>query len=68
MIDYIHQRISCPHCGHLTSVELDASQGDQVFYEDCKACCHPIHLRLYRDEVHDRLRLFVEGDDNEQWC
>ena len=49
MIEYISKRIVCPHCGHHTRVELDASQGDQEFYEDCMACCNPIHLRLDRD-------------------
>ena len=40
MIEYTSKRIVCPHCGHHTRVELDASQGDQEFYEDCMACCN----------------------------
>jgi len=27
MIEYTSKRIVCPHCGHHTRVELDASQG-----------------------------------------
>ena len=62
MIEYTSKRIVCPHCGHHTRVELDASQGDQEFYEDCMACCNPIHLRLHRDEARDCLQLFVDAD------
>ena len=43
MIEYTSKRIVCPHCGHHTRVELDASQGIREFYEDCMACCNPIH-------------------------
>ncbi|MGK4473177.1 CPXCG motif-containing cysteine-rich protein [Aeromonas molluscorum] len=65
MLDYINKRIVCPHCGHHTQVALDASQGDQEFYEDCMACCNPIHLRLHKDEVRDRLQLMVDADDEQ---
>ncbi|BDA13748.1 CPXCG motif-containing cysteine-rich protein [Aeromonas caviae] len=65
MIEYTSKRIVCPHCGHHTRVELDASQGDQEFYEDCMACCNPIHLRLHRDEARDCLQLFVDADDEQ---
>lgn len=65
MIQYAYKRIACPHCGHSTQVELDASLGDQEFFEDCLVCCNPIHLRLHRDELFDRLQLFVDAD-NEQ--
>ena len=38
MRDYITKTIVCPHCGYHTSIELDASQGDQDYYEECMAC------------------------------
>lgn len=41
MIEYTSKRIVCPHCGHHTRVELDASQGDQEFYEDCRLAATP---------------------------
>ncbi|KUE79203.1 hypothetical protein ATO46_06805 [Aeromonas schubertii] len=65
MITYTSKRIVCPHCGHHTVVELDASQGDQDYYEDCMACCNAIHLRLHKDEERDRLQLFVDSDDEQ---
>ena len=65
MRDYTTKTIVCPHCGHHTPIELDASQGDQEFYEECMACCNPIHLRLHRDEQRDRLQLYVDADDEQ---
>ena len=47
MRDYISKTIVCPHCGHHTSVDIDASQGDQDFYEECMACYNDIHLHLH---------------------
>ena len=67
MIEYISKCIVCPNCGHHTRVELDASQGDQEFYEDCMACCNPIHLRLHRDDARDCLQLFVDADDEQMF-
>ncbi|WP_026972399.1 CPXCG motif-containing cysteine-rich protein [Aliagarivorans marinus] len=65
MKDYLAKNIRCPNCGHHTSVELDASNGDQEFYEDCHVCCHSIHCRLERDELSDKLRLYVDADDEQ---
>jgi len=65
MKDYIIKTIVCPNCGYHTPVELDASAGDQDFYEDCMACCNPIHLHLHRDEANDRIQVFVDADDEQ---
>ncbi len=65
MRDYMNRTIVCPHCGFHTAVELDASQGDQEYYEECQACCNPIHLRLHCDEMHNRLQLYVDADDEQ---
>ncbi len=65
MRDYITKTIVCPHCGYHTSIELDASQGDQDYYEECMACYNDIHLHLHRDELHDRLQVFVDADDEQ---
>ena len=40
------ERITCPHCGHHIFVELDPSEGDQDYYEECPACCCEIHLNM----------------------
>ncbi|WP_410723347.1 CPXCG motif-containing cysteine-rich protein, partial [Burkholderia sp. SIMBA_042] len=40
MKDFLSQRIACPHCGHHIHLDLDASMGDQDYYEECSACCN----------------------------
>ena len=59
------KRISCPHCGHHIFVSLDASNGDQDMYEDCAACCNPIHLNMHIDYAHNKLELHVDSDDEQ---
>ncbi|MBV7316874.1 CPXCG motif-containing cysteine-rich protein [Shewanella sp. NIFS-20-20] len=58
------QIISCPHCGHHLHIDVDMSQGDQDYYDDCRVCCHPIHFNLHVDEVHRTLELHVSADDD----
>ena len=63
MINYYEASISCPVCGKLTDVSLDASNGDQDFYEDCSQCCHPIHIKLHANEMTIHLEVMVNSDD-----
>ncbi|KPM78510.1 CPXCG motif-containing cysteine-rich protein [Pseudoalteromonas lipolytica] len=65
MKDQYTQRISCPHCGHHIHVALDASDGDQDYYEDCAACCNPIHLNMHIDYARNKLELHVDSDDEQ---
>ncbi len=62
MKNYTERQVKCPHCGHSISITLDASNGDQEFYDDCPACCHAIHLNMHVDELNDKLELYI--DDN----
>ncbi|EGQ8131568.1 CPXCG motif-containing cysteine-rich protein [Vibrio parahaemolyticus] len=62
MKNYTERHVKCPHCGHLIGITLDASNGDQEFYDDCPACCHAIHLNMRVDELQDKVELFI--DDN----
>ncbi|QSX31844.1 MULTISPECIES: CPXCG motif-containing cysteine-rich protein [Shewanella] len=59
------QTICCPHCGHHQHIDVDASGGDQDYYDDCRICCNPIHLRMHIDELHRKIELFVDGDDEQ---
>ncbi|MBY6185445.1 CPXCG motif-containing cysteine-rich protein [Marinobacter hydrocarbonoclasticus] len=61
------QIITCPHCGYHTRVQIDSSGGDQEFFEDCSACCSPIHLRLHIDELEQKVQLFVDADDEQNY-
>ncbi|MCG9760637.1 MULTISPECIES: CPXCG motif-containing cysteine-rich protein [Pseudoalteromonas] len=65
MRNLYQQRIECPHCGHHIFVNLDTSEGDQDYYEDCAACCNPIHLNMHLDQVHNKLELRVDSDDEQ---
>ncbi|WP_417614441.1 CPXCG motif-containing cysteine-rich protein [Oceanisphaera sp.] len=65
MRDYYEQVIQCPHCGHNTNIVVDASEGDQNYYEDCSACCNSIHLTIVRNELTDQVELSVDADDEQ---
>ncbi len=62
MKNYTERHVKCPHCGHSISITLDASNGDQEFYDDCPACCHAIHLNMHVDELNDKVELSIEDD------
>ncbi len=57
--------IACPHCGHHQTVDLDASAGDQDYYDDCRVCCNPIHMRLHVNDSSKRIELFIDSDDEQ---
>ncbi|MGL6261773.1 CPXCG motif-containing cysteine-rich protein [Vibrio sp. WXL103] len=65
MQTFTERRITCPHCNHSFGVTVDASNGNQEFYDDCPACCHPIHINVVVDEVHDTLELRSDADDEQ---
>ncbi|AUJ69850.1 MULTISPECIES: CPXCG motif-containing cysteine-rich protein [unclassified Pseudoalteromonas] len=65
MKNLYQQRIECPHCGHHIFVNLDTSEGDQDYFEDCAACCNPIHLNMHLDQLHNKLELRVDSDDEQ---
>ncbi|MGL5048198.1 MAG: CPXCG motif-containing cysteine-rich protein [Shewanella sp.] len=57
--------IACPHCGHHQHISIDASCGDQDYYDDCRICCNPIHLRLHIDESRRIVKLYIDSDDEQ---
>ena len=57
--------ISCPHCGHHQHITIDASNGDQDYYEDCRICCNPIHYRLHLLNHLHKVELFIDSDDEQ---
>ncbi|QSX35330.1 CPXCG motif-containing cysteine-rich protein [Shewanella avicenniae] len=61
------QTICCPYCGHHQAVELDTSQGDQEFYNDCHICCNPIHVTMHIDHQHQTIKLHVDADDEQYY-
>lgn len=65
MRNFKEKSIHCPHCDHKFNITLDATLGDQNFYDDCPACCHAIHLDMQVDHVHQKIHLFVDADDEQ---
>lgn len=65
MKEYSTRTIVCPHCGKFIEAEIDATNGDQDFYDECSACCNSIHFRLLHDEQHNKLQLIVDADDEQ---
>lgn len=59
-----HTHIHCPCCDHTLHTELDYSNGDQDYYEDCANCYNPIHLQLHIDEEHQQLQIKIGTDDD----
>lgn len=65
MKTFSQQHWNCPQCGHGIELTLDTSQGSQEYYEDCPACCSPIHIKMQVDELHDEIVLVVDADDEQ---
>lgn len=59
------QTIVCPHCGNHLHIVLDASNGDQDFFEECPNCCHDIHINLHLDDLHRTLDVIILSDDEQ---
>ncbi|GAW97883.1 CPXCG motif-containing cysteine-rich protein [Colwellia marinimaniae] len=59
------KRISCPHCGHHLHATLDASGGDQDYYDECPSCCMEIHYHLHVDEYRKKIHLTIDSDDEQ---
>jgi phage terminase large subunit GpA-like protein len=42
----IEAEVACPHCGETFPLQIDTSQREQSFIEDCTVCCRPIQLSV----------------------
>ncbi len=60
MLDFVE--IMCPYCGEIQETEVDASGGDQIYWQDCQVCCCPILFELRVNESHD-VNVTVKRDD-----
>jgi len=57
--------VECPHCGHHTHISIDASNGDQNYYDECLNWCQELHLVTHIDEATDKLNVNVDADDEQ---
>ncbi|MDA0147596.1 MULTISPECIES: CPXCG motif-containing cysteine-rich protein [Vibrio] len=65
MRNFTEKQVSCPHCGHSIGITLDASNGNQEFYDDCPACCNAVHYNLVVNEQMNRIDLSIDADDEQ---
>lgn len=42
MNELLERTLSCPYCGEMIEVLIDASVPHQNYIEDCQVCCRPI--------------------------
>jgi len=47
----VEKPISCPYCGEVVTLLIDASVSEQSYVEDCQVCCQPIALDVVVDET-----------------
>ena len=46
-------------------LDIDASEGNQDYQEECAACGDLIHVQLQVDEVNQQARVKVDGNDEQ---
>ncbi len=54
--------VSCPYCGEMISVLVDASDAGHEYFEDCSVCCSPILFQLSQDNTAE-ISLILKRDD-----
>ena len=42
----VEKEVTCPHCGETFPLQVDTSQSEQTFIEDCTVCCRPLTLTI----------------------
>ena len=47
--------IDCPYCGEIIEIDVDCSESNQSYIEDCSVCCRPINITVsidFGNQVH----------------
>ncbi|HCQ69459.1 MAG TPA: CPXCG motif-containing cysteine-rich protein, partial [Gammaproteobacteria bacterium] len=47
--------IDCPYCGEVIEIDIDCSELNQSYIEDCSVCCRPINITVsidFDNQVH----------------
>lgn len=57
--------VRCPHCGHTTALDIDNSEGNQDYQDECSACGDLIHVQLQVDELHNKTKVRIDGNDEQ---
>ena len=56
--------IDCPYCGESIELTLEPQDAEQVYFEDCRVCCQPIHISVMRNEFCDSYYLHCKSADD----
>lgn len=56
--------IDCPYCGENFSCLIDASAGNQTYFEDCEICCRSILLDITVDADGNIAGITVRREDD----
>lgn len=56
------ESISCPYCGEVIEVLLDAADIDEQYIEDCQVCCKPISFAVFEDDGELKVNVYSEDD------
>lgn len=56
--------VLCPYCGESFISVVDASAGDQSYYEDCEVCCRPILFHTEIDSDGNLLTITTLREDD----
>ncbi|KTD98208.1 CPXCG motif-containing cysteine-rich protein [Pseudoalteromonas sp. CR1] len=56
------ESISCPYCGEVIEVLLDAADIDEQYIEDCQVCCKPISFVVFEEDGELKVNVYSEDD------
>ena len=62
MLTAVHGQ--CPYCGSALETAVDTTGGDQDYYEDCQACCAPIHVSVRVNMEGELLSVELKREDD----
>lgn len=57
--------LHCPHCGHTIHLDIDISEEEQNYQDECAACGGDIHVRLHREIGDDKLHVQIDANDEQ---
>jgi hypothetical protein len=62
MIELHERSIMCPYCGEFIEIEIDCSEPEQSYIEDCSVCCRPININVLID-FDEQIHVMVTHED-----
>ncbi|MDG2353800.1 MAG: CPXCG motif-containing cysteine-rich protein [Gammaproteobacteria bacterium] len=54
--------IDCPYCGEVIEIDVDCSETNQSYIEDCSVCCRPININVEID-FDEQVSVFVTHEN-----